>query len=64
MSIETSVPVPIVTEVDPVTPEADAVTVSVPAFFACRIPLPRMLARLFFDERHETLASTAVLPSL
>ena len=64
MSTDTSVPVPIVTEVDPVTPKADAVTVSVPAFFACKMPLPRMLARLFFEERHVTFVSVAVLPSL
>lgn len=64
MSTDTRVPVPMVTEVDPVTPEADAVTVNVPAFFACRIPLLRMFARLFLEERHETLVSTAVLPSL
>ena len=64
MSIETSVPVPIVTVVDPVTPDADAVIVSVPAFFACRIPLPRMFPRLFFDDRHERFVNVAVLPSL
>ena len=64
MFIDTSVPVPIVTEVDPVTPKADAVTVSVPAFFACRIPLLRMFARLFFEERHVTFVNEAVLPSL
>jgi hypothetical protein len=64
MSTDTSVPVPIVNEVEPVTPKADAVTVSVPAFFACRIPLPRMLARLFFEERHVTFVNVAVLPSL
>jgi hypothetical protein len=64
MSTDTSVPVPIVTEVDPVTPNADAVTVSVPAFFACKMPLPRMFARLFFEERHVTFVNAAVLPSL
>jgi hypothetical protein len=64
MSTDTSVPVPMVTEVEPVTPEADAVTVSVPALFACKIPLLRMFARLFFEERHVTLVRIAVLPSL
>src|SRR6476620_1656210 len=64
MSTDTSVPVPIVSEVEPVTPEADAVTVKVPAFFACRMPLPRMFARLFFEERQLTLARFALLPSL
>lgn len=64
MSTETSVPVPIVTEVEPVTPKADAVTVNVPAFFACKMPLPRMFARLFFEERHVTFVNVAVLPSL
>src|SRR6187399_1841045 len=64
MSTDTSVPVPIVTDVDPVTPKADAVTVSVPAFFACKIPLRRMFARLFFEERQDTFVSVAVLPSL
>ena len=64
ISIDTSVPVPTVTVVVPVTPDAVADTVSVPAFLACKIPLRRMFARLFFEERHETLASGAVLPSL
>jgi len=64
MSTDTRVPVPMVTLVEPVTPNAEAVTVSVPAFFACKIPLPRMFARLFFEERHDTLVSVAVLPSL
>jgi len=64
ISTDSSVPVPIVTAVDPVTPKAAAVTVSVPAFFACRIPLPRMFARLFFEERHVTFVNVAVLPSL
>ena len=64
MSTDTSVPVPIVTDVDPVTPKADAVTVRVQAFFACKIPLRRMFARLFFEERHDTFVSVAVLPSL
>ena len=64
MSTDTSVPVPIVTEVEPVTPKADAVTVNVPAFFACKMPLARMFARLFFEERHDTFVNVAVLPSL
>ena len=64
MSTDTSVPVPMVTEVEPVTPKADAVTVSVPAFFACKMPFLRMFARLFFDDRQETFVSGAVLPSL
>src|SRR5215470_14638994 len=64
MSTDTSVPVPMVTAVEPVTPDADAVTVSVPAFLSCRSPLPRIFARLFFDDRHETVVNVAVLPSL
>lgn len=64
MSTDISVPVPMVTEVEPVTPKAEAVTVNVPAFFACKMPLPRKFARLFFDERHDTFVSVAVLPSL
>lgn len=63
-SIDTSVPVPIVTEVEPVTPKDDAVTVNVPAFFACKMPLARTFARLFFEDRHDTFVSVAVLPSL
>jgi len=65
IATDTSVPLPIVTVVLPLRPENDAVRVSLPAFFARRIPLPPcMLARLFFDDRHDTPVSVAVLPSL
>jgi hypothetical protein len=65
IATETRVPLPIVTLVVPVTPDAEAVIVNLPAFFARSIPLfPCMFARLFFEERHETVVNGAVLPSL
>jgi len=51
MATETRVPEPTVTMVVPLTPDKVAVTLSVPAFLAWRVPLPRMLARLFFEDR-------------
>ena len=44
MATETSVPVPMVTVVEPVTPDDVAERVSVPAFLACRMPVLRILA--------------------
>lgn len=64
MSIDTRVPEPMVTVVVPLIPDAEAVRVSVPAFFACKMPLPRILARLFLEDLHDTLVRVAVLPSL
>ena len=65
MAMDTSVPLLMVTLVVPVMPDAEAVTVSFPAFFARKIPLPPCIfARLFFEERQDTLVSGAVLPSL
>ncbi len=63
-TIETNVPDPIVTVVLPLMLEAEAVTVTVPVFLACKMPLPRILAKLFFEERQLTFVSVAVLPSL
>jgi len=64
MATDSNVPVPTTTVVVPVTPDALAETVSVPARFACRMPLLRIFAKLGFDERHETFAKVEVLPSL
>lgn len=64
MATETRVPVPMMTVVVPVIPEELAERVRLPAFLAWRMPLPRTLAKLFFEERHETLAKVEVLPSL
>ena len=65
IATDTSVPLPIVTLVVPVTPDAEADTVSLPAFFARRIPPPPCIfARLFFDECQDTVFSGALLPSL
>ena len=64
MATDTRVPVPIVTEVEPVTPAEVAERVSVPAFLACKIPVLRMLANCGLVECQETLARAEVLPSL
>jgi len=62
---ETSVPVPIVKVVVPVTPDADAEMVTVPAFLPCAMPDERIDARLGFDDFHEIpLRLVATLPSL
>jgi hypothetical protein len=62
---ETSVPVPIVKVVVPVTPDADAEMVTVPPFFPCAIPVERIDAILGFDDFHEIpLRLVATLPSL
>lgn len=62
---DTSVPVPTVSVVVPLTPDADAVMVTDPAFLPCTMPLPRIEATLGFDDFQETPARfVAVLPSL
>lgn len=65
MAIDTNVPVPIVRVVVPLTPEEDAVIVTVPPFLPCAIPVERIEARLGFDDFHEIpLRFVATLPSL
>jgi hypothetical protein len=62
---ETSVPVPIVKVVVPVTPDAEAEMVTVPPFFPCAMPDERIDAILGFDDFHEIpLRFVATLPSL
>src|ERR1051326_5752290 len=62
---DTSVPVPTVRVVVPLTPEADAVIVAVPAFFPWTIPVERTEATLGFDDLHATpVRFVATLPSL
>jgi len=62
---ETRVPVPTVSVVLPLTPDAEAVIVTVPFFLPCAIPDERTEARLGFDDFHETpLRLVATLPSL
>ncbi len=62
---ETSVPVPIVRVVLPVTPDEDAEIVTVPPFFPCAIPVERIEAILGFDDFHDMPARfVATLPSL
>ncbi len=48
----------------PVTPNAVAETVKVPAFFPRAIPLERTLASCGFEDFHAMLDNTATLPSL
>ena len=60
----TSVPLPTVSVVVPVSPNAFAEMVAVPAFFACTIPVERTFANCGFEDLHETLVRVAVLPSL
>ena len=50
---ETSVRVPTVRVVLPVTPDADAEIVTVPPFFPCAMPLEQIEAVLGFDDFHE-----------
>lgn len=64
MLILTSVPVPTVSAVVPVIPNALAEMVAVPAFFPCTTPDPRTFANCGFDDFHATLVNVAVLPSL
>lgn len=62
---ETSVPLPIVSVVVPVTPEEEAEIVTDPAFLPCATPVERIKARFGFEDFHETPARfVAVLPSL
>jgi len=64
MSTETSVPVPTVSIVVPVTPNAVAEIVGVPAFFPCTIPEERTFANCGFEDFQVTFVRVAVLPSL
>lgn len=64
ITIETSVPVLTVSVVVAFSPEAVAVIVAVPPFFAWTMPDPRMFATCGFDDLHETFDNVAVLPSL
>ena len=64
MATDTRVPEPMVTEVEPVTPDEVAERVSVPAFLACKMPVLRILANCGFEECQETVAKLEVLPSL
>ena len=62
---ETSVPVPTVSVVVPVTPEADAEMVTVPPFLPWVSPEPRIEAIFGLEDFQETpLRFVAVLPSL
>jgi len=64
MVMETRMPVPMVTVVEPVMPDAVAERVSVPDFLACKMPVLRILANCGFEECQDTLARVEVLPSL
>ena len=62
---ETRVPVPTVSVVLPLTPDAEAVIVTVPFLLPCAIPDARTEAKLGLDDFHETpLRLVATLPSL
>jgi len=62
---EARVPVPTVSVVLPVTPEAVAEIVAVPPFLPCASPDPRIEAMLGLEDFHVTpLKLVAVLPSL
>jgi hypothetical protein len=62
---DTSVPVPTVKVVVPVTPEADADMVTTPPFLPCAIPDERIEVMLGFEDFHEIpLRFVATLPSL
>jgi len=62
---ETSVPVPTVSVVVPVTPDAVAEMVAVPLFFPCTTPELRIEAIFGFEDFHDRpLRLVAVLPSL
>ena len=62
---ETNVPVPTVSVVVPVIPEADAEIVADPPLFACTIPVERMDATFGLDDFHAIPARfVPTLPSL
>ena len=62
---DTRVPVPTVRVVLPLTPDAEAVIVTVPPFLPCAMPEPRIDARLGFEDFQETpLRFVATLPLL
>lgn len=62
---DTSVPVPTVRVVVPVTPDDDAEIVAVPPFLPCTIPVERIEATLGFDDLQEIPARlVATLASL
>jgi len=63
-AVLTSVPVPTVSVVVPVTPNAVAEMVTLPAFFPCTIPDERTFANCGFDDVQLTFVSVAVLPSV
>jgi hypothetical protein len=64
-AIESSVPVPTVRVVVPVTPDEDAEIETVPPFLPCAIPVERMEAIFGFEDFHEMPARfVATLPSL
>lgn len=65
IAIETKVPVPTVSIVVPVMPEAVADIVAVPPFFPCAIPDERTEATFGFEDLHDTpLRFVATLASL
>lgn len=65
MAIEASVPVPIVRLVVPLTPEEEAVMVTVPLFLPCAMPVWRIDARFGFEDFQVMLVRLeATLPSL
>ena len=64
MAVLTSVPVPTVSVVVPVTPNAVADMVTLPAFFPCTIPDVRTFANWGFDDFQLTFVNVAVLPSV
>ena len=62
---ETSVPVPTVSVVVPLTPDEEAVMVTLPLFLPWAMPVCRIETRFGFDDLHDTLLRlVAVLPSL
>ena len=62
---ETRVPLPTVKVVVPVTPDADAEIVTVPAFLPCAMPVERIEARFGLDDfQVSPLRFEATLPSL
>ena len=63
-AVLTSVPVPTVSVVVPVTPNAVAEMVTLPAFFPCTIPDDRTFANCGFDDFQLTFVKVAVLPSV
>jgi hypothetical protein len=63
-AVLTSVPVPTVSVVVPVTPNAVAEMVTLPAFFPCTIPDERTFANWGFVDFQLTFVNVAVLPSV